>query len=155
MAHNSCNFVRSFYSISWNYELCKGTSISFCPYSTLQVSEDQKIFMGWLIGWLTNVNHWELIGKRNRRYEVLQTDFLWEWSRAERITSKVVLFFFFLCSQFMILWLSSSEVGRNPISVPSSDIPSKSFFIIRLNIWTKVSISSSGFCKVNLIHMKL
>lgn len=52
MTKNSCNFVRSFYFISWNYVLCKGTSLSFCPYSTLQVSEDQKIFLGWLIGWL-------------------------------------------------------------------------------------------------------
>lgn len=52
MTKNSCSFVRSFYFISWNYVLCKGTSLSFCPYSTLQVSEDQKYFwVGWLVGW--------------------------------------------------------------------------------------------------------
>ena len=89
MSNNSGNFVRSFYFISWNYELCKGTSLSFCPYSTLQVSEDQNIFLGWLDWLVDNCGPWELTGRRNCRYEVPQTDFLWEGSRTERITSKL------------------------------------------------------------------
>lgn len=56
---------------------------SSAPHSTLQLSEDQKICMGWLICWLINVNHLELIGKRNYGSKILQNGFLWEWSRAE------------------------------------------------------------------------
>jgi hypothetical protein len=68
-----------------SHELCKETSTSQYSADTRRPNNTYG-----LVDWL--VDKCESFGacwKKYFRLEVLQNDFLWEWGRAERITSKV------------------------------------------------------------------
>lgn len=74
-SHETTCFVRE--------QVYLSVPIALCRYQKI------KNISG-LADWLVdNCGPWELIGRRNCRYEVPQTDFLWEGSRTQRITSKL------------------------------------------------------------------